>query len=331
MAPYMPTTDQLISVALPVYNGEAFLWESVASILAQDAEFELIISDDGSKDRSRKILDAFPDPRIRILRNDANAGIFGNLKRCIQASRGDRIQVFSQDDVMRPGYLASQAALLAKHLDAGLVYGDPEYIDAASRVTGVNEGDVTPERIEWPLYRWIASHYGALPASISSTMLPRRTFEEVGLFDTDFPIAGDLEFYNRVAERFVILRNIERLHAVRSHAGMTTVQSTSGPCYLDEERHLSEWCRRKWTADEWRKVRHFRSGMRGRFHLGWIRRAAARGEWRAAASGLRRLNQVYPLRSVAWWTLRRLYDKSLQPFPEIAPPSAAKGERVERG
>jgi hypothetical protein len=153
-------------------------------------------------------------------------------------------------------------------------------------------------------------------------MIPRRTFETVGLFDPEFPLAGDLEFYNRVAERFVILRNNERLHAVRSHAGMSSAQPKSGPRYLDEERRLSEWCRRQWSANDWRKVRHFRCGMRGRYHLGWIRRAAARGEWRTAASGLQRLNQVYPLRSLIWWTLRRLFDKRLRPLPKIAAPLA---------
>jgi glycosyltransferase involved in cell wall biosynthesis len=308
-----------ITVVLPVYNGERYLRDSIASILAQDIEFELVVSDDRSKDSSLRIVETLADPRICILRNDVNAGIFGNLNRCIRAARGDLVQVFSQDDLMQPGYLAAQAALLAKHPDAGLVCNSPVYIDANGRRLGASEGDVTPERIEWPLYRWIASHYGAISASISSVMIPRRTFESVGLFDPSFPLAGDIEFYNRVAERFVIVRNIAPLHEVRNHAGMTSAQSASGAGYLDEERRLSEWYRRQWDEKEWRKVRHFRSDLRGRYHLGWIRRAAMRGEWRVAAQGLRKLDQVYPLRSVVWWQIAHLFRWQLRTFPEVAP------------
>lgn len=115
----------LITVALPIYTGNPYLEKAIASVLAQEVDLELIISDDGSSDGSLAVAENFADSRIRLLRND-NRGIFGNLNRCVSESRGDPIQVFSQDDVMPQEYLASQAALLAKHPDAGLVYGMPE-------------------------------------------------------------------------------------------------------------------------------------------------------------------------------------------------------------
>jgi glycosyltransferase involved in cell wall biosynthesis len=168
MAPHLsePQSRPSITVAMPIYNGERYVKEAVASILAQAVDFELIVSDDASRDRSVAIVEAFADPRIRVLRNDVNVGIFGNLNFCIEAARGDLIQVFSQDDVMMEGYLASQAALLTKHPDAGLVYGGAVSIDAAGRVVGDAEQDATPERIDRPLYVWLSSHWGALPADL---------------------------------------------------------------------------------------------------------------------------------------------------------------------
>jgi glycosyltransferase involved in cell wall biosynthesis len=312
----------LITVALPIYNGNPYLEKAITSILAQDVNLELIISDDGSSDGSLDVAEGFADPRIRILRNDRNGGIFGNLNRCISAARGDPIQVFSQDDVMLPGYLASQAALLAKHPDAGLVYGMPERIDEQGRLLGTDDSDGTPERIEWPLYLWISSHYGSLPPSISSIMIPRSTFDAVGLFDPGYPLAGDLEFYNRVAERFPVLFNREVRHAVRTHQLMTSALPTSGARYLREELRLADWYRKHWSEPELEKVRHFRADMRGRYHLGWIRRMAMRGHIAQAAHALRDLNRLYPLRWVMGLQLQRLLGRRGMARPSIPPPKA---------
>ncbi len=313
----------LITVVLPIYNGNPFLAKAIASVLAQDVDLELIISDDGSSDGSLQVAEGFADPRIRILRNDRNRGIFGNLNRCISEARGDPIQVFSQDDVMLPGFLASQAALLAKHPDAGLVYGMPERIDEQGRFLGIYDNDTTPERIEWPLYLWISSHYGNLPASISSIMIPRRTFDAVGLFDQSYPLAGDLEFYNRVAERFPILRNGEVKHAVRTHQLMTSALPTSGARYLREELRLADWYRKHWSEPELKEVRHFRAHKRGRYHLGWIRRMAMRGRVAEAARALRDLNRLYPLRWVIGLQLQQLLGVRGLDRPNIPPPKNA--------
>jgi glycosyltransferase involved in cell wall biosynthesis len=313
----------LITVALPIYNGNPYLAKAIHSILAQDVDFELIISDDGSSDGSLNVAKSFADPRIRILRNDRNRGIFGNLNRCVSEARGDPIQVFSQDDVMQQGFLASQAALLAKHPDAGLVYGMPERIDEQGRFLGTYENDATPERIEWPLYLWISSHYGNLPASISSIMIPRRTFDAVGPFDQSYPLAGDLEFYNRVAERFPILRNSEVKHAVRTHQLMTSALPTSGARYLREELRLADWYRNHWSEPELKKVLHFRAHLRGRYHLGWIRRLAMRGQVAQAARALRDLNRLYPLRWVVGLQLQQLLGVRGLDRPSIPPPENA--------
>jgi hypothetical protein len=56
--------------------------------------------------------------------------------------------------------------VLTKHPDAGLAYGGAMSIDAAGRVVGDAEQDATPERIDRPLYVWLSSHWGALPADL---------------------------------------------------------------------------------------------------------------------------------------------------------------------
>jgi glycosyltransferase involved in cell wall biosynthesis len=310
----------LVSVALPIYNGLPYLREAISTILAQDIEFELIISDDVSRDGSLEFVQGLSDPRILLLINKTNAGIFGNLNRCITAARGQFIQVFSQDDLMKPDYLASQVRMLRNYPDAGLVYGSPDWIDETGSFISSNVGDNTPEHVDRDLYIWIASHYGALPASISSIMIPRRTFDTVGLFNQDYPVAGDIEFYNRVSEQFPILRNKVILHSIRSHKAMTSILPTAGPRYLRDELALEQWYRSRWTMEDYRKIRRYRSVTRGRYHVGWIARIALTGRLGEAAVALWRLSGLCPLHWIIWGYVSGALRSNWRPQPTVPPP-----------
>jgi len=312
----------LVSVALPVYDGLPYIKAALQSILVQDIDFEVVVSDDCSRDKTVEVIRELCDPRIHIIENKANVGIYGNLNRCIAAARGEYTQVFSHDDIMRPGYLANQVKYLRKYPQAGFVYGIPDSIDENDALTGSYSNDSTPEYIDRKLYLWIASHYGALPASISSIMIPRRTFETVGLFDPKYAIAGDLEFYNRVSDHFPIVRSPEVLHLVRTHSRMSQKLSSAGPRYLREELKLDLWYRARWSTAEYRKVTSFRAALRGQYHLGWIARSLRRGRIKEAAIGLWQMNKIYPLSSWLISMLNSDLNSHLHPVPQLPAPES---------
>lgn len=110
----MPTLrSPRLSVAIPVYNGAAYLADTIASVLAQSCEdFELIICDDHSTDGSLAVAAARPDPRIRILANETNLGFGGNWNRCLEECRGRYIKILPQDDLLHRDCLERQAAVL---------------------------------------------------------------------------------------------------------------------------------------------------------------------------------------------------------------------------
>jgi len=94
----------LISVALPVYNGEKYLAEAIDSILAQSfSNFELIIIDDGSTDGSRQIMREYErrDARVRVVTNE-NSGLANTLNDIIDLARGIWIARMDQDDIALP-------------------------------------------------------------------------------------------------------------------------------------------------------------------------------------------------------------------------------------
>lgn len=102
-----------VSVAIPVYNGAAYLGPAIESVLAQSlTDFELVICDDHSTDRSPEIAASYRDSRIRQLRNEQNLGFGGNWNRCLAEARGDYIKLLPQDDLLAPDCLAKQAAVL---------------------------------------------------------------------------------------------------------------------------------------------------------------------------------------------------------------------------
>ena len=110
----MPTVHApTVSVAIPVYNGEPYLAETIDSVLAQSCDhFELIICDDHSTDRSVEIAVARSDSRLRLLRNEENLGFGGNWNRCLEACRGRYIKILPQDDILQRDCLAKQVEVL---------------------------------------------------------------------------------------------------------------------------------------------------------------------------------------------------------------------------
>ncbi|HUN46108.1 MAG TPA: glycosyltransferase [Stellaceae bacterium] len=108
-----------ISVLMPVFNGGAYLEAAVASVLAQSfGDFELLIVDDGSTDRSREVVDAFAarDERVRLLCK-ANSGISDTLNLGLDEARGDWIARLDADDLMLPARLERQLAFLDTNPD----------------------------------------------------------------------------------------------------------------------------------------------------------------------------------------------------------------------
>lgn len=125
-----------ISVLIPFYNRASFLREAIDSILAQSyTDFEILALDDGSTDGSAKIVQAYCDPRIRLLRSPQNLGIPATRNRGIAEARGTYFAFLDSDDFALPDRLAQQSAFLDAHPDYAAVGSWIEWIDDKGRRT----------------------------------------------------------------------------------------------------------------------------------------------------------------------------------------------------
>lgn len=111
----MADRKSLVSIGMPVYNGERYIVEALDSLLAQDYEnFELIISDNASTDRTQGICLEYTsrDKRIRYYRNETNMGALWNFNRVFELSSGEYFMWASHDDLWRPHFISELVGLL---------------------------------------------------------------------------------------------------------------------------------------------------------------------------------------------------------------------------
>ena len=110
-----------VTVLMPVYNGEQHLGEAIESILGQSfADFELLVIDDGSTDRSAGIAGSYADPRVRLVHNETNSGLIFTLNRGLDLARGEYLARMDCDDMSLPERLARQVAYLDRQPSVGI-------------------------------------------------------------------------------------------------------------------------------------------------------------------------------------------------------------------
>lgn len=122
----------MISVCIATYNGERFIREQMASILAQlSAEDEVIVSDDGSTDRTLEYIRAFRSPIVRIVQNRGEHGYTPNFENALREAKGDYIFLSDQDDVWKPEKVKTCLEYLKKY---SLVISDADIVDREGKL-----------------------------------------------------------------------------------------------------------------------------------------------------------------------------------------------------
>ncbi len=123
----------LVSIGMPVYNAERYLTQALESVLGQDySNFELVISDNSSRDRTEEICRHFAqrDSRIRYLRHAQNHGMPWNFARVVQEAKGEYFMWAAHDDLFHPSYIRKCLDKLSAHPEAVLCCTEINFIDA---------------------------------------------------------------------------------------------------------------------------------------------------------------------------------------------------------
>jgi len=186
--------DILISVILPVYNGAPYLDEAIVSILKQTHDnFELIVINDGSTDKSLEILEkyAIQDSRIIII-NRQNKGLVYSLNEGILKAKGKYIARMDADDVSDISRLESQIEYIEKH-NLDICGGHYLLIDDEGRINGLNVVPISHEMCTLSLLFKV-------PFAHPSVMIRKRFLDENSLEygQSAYKIAEDLDLWLRM-------------------------------------------------------------------------------------------------------------------------------------
>jgi glycosyltransferase involved in cell wall biosynthesis len=192
-----------VSVLIPSFNGASYIQAAIDSVLSQGiGGLELIVADDNSSDGTADIVASYRDSRIRLERNAANLGAQGNWNRVLTLATGDYIKLMPQDDLLRPGCLPRQIAVLDADTteEIALVFGARDIIGANGRVIARRglgrrtSGRVTARGLVRQCVRRGTNMIGE-PGAV----LFRRSFaDKVGLFDASQPYVIDLDYWLRL-------------------------------------------------------------------------------------------------------------------------------------
>ena len=175
---------------------------AVRSILAQTYQnFELLIFDDASTDRSWQLLGSFQDPRIVLHRNERNLGPEGNWNQALAAASGKYVKLFHQDDALSAECLAREVAALETCPGAVLAFCKrtiirPNGTRILDRSAPWAEGEVQAERILRGCVRAGTNLIGEPSATLFRAEAARR----VGNFDGTIPYVIDLDYWARLLE-----------------------------------------------------------------------------------------------------------------------------------
>ena len=151
-----------VTMGLPVYNGDRYLAEALESLIGQTyTDFEVVISDNASADRTEEICRSFAarDERVRYVRSDVNLGGSWNFNRVVELSRGEYFRWAAHDDTIEPTYLRRCVEVLDNDARAALAHTKVELIDADGGSLGGYEG---PQARREDERAWVRFHDAAL-------------------------------------------------------------------------------------------------------------------------------------------------------------------------
>lgn len=201
----------MISIVMPVYNGEKYLKQSIESVLYQTYnDWELIIVNDCSTDNSRQIMESYAnkDNRIKIIDNIINLKVAKSLNKGFAIAGGKYFTWTSDDNLFKPNALQELSEYLDRNPKVGLVYSDADVVDASLNFISEDRND--PEML---LY---ADCVGA------SFMYRKEVADKIGEYDSEMFLVDDYDYWIRISKEYKIAHLNKNLYIYRMHADNLT-------------------------------------------------------------------------------------------------------------
>lgn len=221
--------ERLISIVLPIYNGERYMQESIDSVCAQTyANWELLIMDDGSTDATASIASEYEvkDPRIHYYRNSQNIGLPKILNRGFSLAHGEYLTWTSDDNYYYPTALEVMCNVLEEK--------NKDFVFAAYDVIDANGAIIDCIRPSGS-FRSMITGYNPVGACF---MYSRKAYEATGEYDPNLALVEDFDYWQRIFMKFESVCVRDTLYAYRRHDGTLTSTMKKESFYRTLEKCL---------------------------------------------------------------------------------------------
>ncbi|MBD1866918.1 glycosyltransferase [Cyanobacteria bacterium FACHB-471] len=209
----------LISVVIPVYNGEKTIKETVGSVLNQTfSNFELIVINDGSQDSTLEILSNISDSRLKVL-SYSNAGLAASRNRGIEQASGEYISFIDADDLWTADKLEAQLKALQANPQASVAYSWTNWIDESNQFLRSGGHILASGQVYTKLLIRDFVESGSNP------LIRKQALDTVGGFDGSVPGVEDWDMWLRLAARyeFVAVPSPQILYRISANSMSTNV------------------------------------------------------------------------------------------------------------
>ena len=214
-----------VTVLLPVHNGELYLKQAIGSVLAQSfRDFELLIINDGSTDRTQHVIDEFTDARIRCIRHECNRKLIAVLNEGLGLAATPSVARMDADDVCHPRRLELQYRFLEAHSDVGVVGSAVRSVGHDASPGSIYRFPEQHEVIDWALALMC-------PLVHPAVMMRRDVVTAAGGYSASALHAEDYDLWQRLSGRTRFANLPEPLLDLRKHASSITSR--------EAQRHLS--------------------------------------------------------------------------------------------
>jgi glycosyltransferase involved in cell wall biosynthesis len=306
----LSTLKPLVSVLLPVYNGEAYVREAIESVLAQDyPNFEFVIVDNASNDSTPDIIGEYSsDRRLRVIRNDKTVPRLENFVKVFASAAAESswLKFIGDDDQLLKGCLTEMVRVAEAGDKVGLV--SSHYYDGERLVTGALP--VGQELVKGPQFLrrlLLEPNTRETLFSPASLLVAHQAYRALGPFRTDL-LHADHELFYRVLNSFNLAfvhqpLTVSGYHSGSGQAGSTAAGYTFVEAYLIRYKSLHKYNNLKLTAME---VERVKSNLVND-SVGFMLARIARGDFKAAFMHLTKI----PLAAIYHLPLSFLYFCSL--------------------
>ncbi|MFN2215893.1 MAG: glycosyltransferase family 2 protein [Anaerolineales bacterium] len=204
----------LVSIITPSFNQADFLEATIQSVLDQDyQELEYVIVDGGSTDGSLEIIKKYAD-KLAFWVSEKDMGQTDAINKGFARAKGDVLAWLNSDDTYQPGAISAAVKILQKNPEAGLVYGDANYIDEKGKVIGRFPAAQTD-------LKRLRRGYVHIPQQ--SAFFRADLWKQVGPLDPSFFFAMDYDLWVRIASKSPLIYKPQVWANFRLHSHGKTV------------------------------------------------------------------------------------------------------------